>query len=375
MKKVVMTAVIYYCFFMTVYSDSIRSFSNEQDWLKYIESNTPSDYSEMRSLSREEARKQLKTEEDVKKHMEKWGRRGRFFIPLKVIDETGAVVPSINVDVSKSIGGFFKTSYDYVRAKNQHGFLVIEVKGCETVGVRLSSQNSYPTWKQRYYYLNIPSDYYIRKGDTIIGLPIPVGFRNMGPLLNLQKLERIKFQLNKKNGTSNIFSLKTFRIENELKQTSEPYFTILYKKDINGNILQKQYPSITYDFLIDSHGNYTRRIQTRNSPLPYVGFEQVEFVMVSKNPEDGIILYDDKVIPVIPTAPVAPADGYKKGFLMPFSPTQTQYHFFFKFHGRYGKGVISYDRHGNHTIDELFINNEKDPDKKRNLWTKEETCL
>ena len=142
MKKVSLTAAVF-CFLINVYSDSIKSFDNEQDWMAYIAENTPKEYSEMINPTRKEAKERFKTEEDLKKHMEKWGSRGRFFIPLKVINETGTAIPNISVVVTKGIGGFFKTTYKDFCSDHQHGFLVIEADGCETVTVRLFPENFY----------------------------------------------------------------------------------------------------------------------------------------------------------------------------------------------------------------------------------------
>ena len=79
MNKCAAIATIYFCLPTSIYSDSIKSFDNEQAWQTYILRMTPKDYSEMKNLTREEAKEKIKTEEDLKNHMEKWGRRGRFF--------------------------------------------------------------------------------------------------------------------------------------------------------------------------------------------------------------------------------------------------------------------------------------------------------
>ncbi len=371
MKKISLTAAVF-CFLINVYSDSIKSFDNEQDWMAYIAENTPKEYSEMINPTRKEAKERFKTEEDLKKHMEKWGSRGRFFIPLKVINETGTAIPNISVVVTKGIGGFFKTTYKDFCSDHQHGFLVIEADGCETVTVRLFPENCYcPAEKKIIYYLNIPENYSIKKGDTILGLPIPIGFRKSRELLKLQRTSDIEFTINEKTNMSNFFSLHSLKMEDEMKDDSGPYFTVLYKRDANGEILQKQYPSMIYNYILDSNGICMRSLETRDGPsCQFTGFEQAEFVLISKDPEDGVILYDYKTVPVIPTEPVAPLDGYKKGFVMPFSSTAARYRFFFRFGGRYGKGIISYNLHGDHCIEELYINNETDPEKKRNLWTR-----
>ena len=309
--------------------------------------------------------------------MEKWGSRGRFFIPLKVIDETGTAIPNISVHVTKGIGGFFKTTYKDFCSDNQRGFLVIEADGCKTVTVRLSPKgNTYPCVKERSFYLNYPQKCSIRKGDTILVNTIPVGFRKRGELLKLQKISDIEFAINEKTNMSNFFSLRSLKMEDEIKDDSEPYFTVIYKRTPDGEILRKQYPPTSYDYPMDSLGNFIReqKIKT-NTPYQFTGFEQTEFVLVSKNPEDGVILYDDKMVPIIPTEPVAPLNGYKKGFVMPFASSSYRSPFFFRVGGRYGKGIITYNRNGEHCIEELYINNETGPEKKRNLWTKEEPCL
>ena len=378
MNRCVTIATIYFCLLTSIYSDSIKSFDNEQAWQTYILKMTPKEYSEMKNLTREEAKEKFKTEEDLKKHMEKWGRRGRFFIPLKVVDETGAAVSDVTVDVTKLIGGFFKTNYEYLRSEKQRGFLVIETNGCETVTVRLSPEGNayYPRVKERTFYLNYPQRCSIRKGDTILVNTISIGFRKMGELLNLQKIENISFAINEKTNMSNSFSLQSLKMEDEIKNNSDPHFTVIYKRDSNGEILRKQYPPTSYDYPIDSLGNFIRELKIKtNTPYQFTGFEQAEFVLISKNPEDGVIPYDDRMVPIIPTEPVAPLNGYKKGFVMPFTSSSYRCPFFFRVGGRYGKGIIEYNRHGKHCITELYINNKTEPEKKRNLWTKEEPCL
>ena len=176
--------------------------------------------------------------------------------------------------------------------------------------------------------------------------------------------------MDKDTNKNNIFLINSWKEVNKIKKVREPYFTVDYKRDQNGKILLKKHPLISFDYRINSHGNAYRTSKISGN-ASVLSFDQVEFVLVSKNPDDGMIFYDtQEILPIVPIEPIAPLDGYnKKSFIIPYSSGRSEYSFFFKVGGRYGKGVISYDEWRNHNIENLYINNEKDPEKKRNLWT------
>lgn len=370
-RSIIAVAISFAMIAGNAYSDSIKSFDNEKDWMTYIEKNTPKEYSEMKDLSPEECREKLKTREDVEKYAIAWGSRGRFFVPLKVIDENSNTIPNITVRLTKSIGGFWTTKYKDITEYNLNGFIIVEASGCKTITIHiLPGKNYYPRAKERSYYIGGPEDYYIKKGNTVIGFPIPVGFRKKGEILKLQQAGPIKFHLDKDTNKNNIFLINSWKEVNKIKKVREPYFTVDYKRDQNGKILLKKHPLISFDYRINSHGNAYRTSKISGN-ASVLSFDQVEFVLVSKNPDDGMIFYDtQEILPIVPIEPIAPLDGYnKKSFIIPYSSGRSEYSFFFKVGGRYGKGVISYDEWRNHNIENLYINNEKDPEKKRNLWT------
>lgn len=160
-RSIIAVAISFAMIAGNAYSDSIKSFDNEKDWMTYIEKNTPKEYSEMKDLSPEECREKLKTREDVEKYAIAWGSRGRFFVPLKVIDENSNTIPNITVRLTKSIGGFWTTKYKDITEYNLNGFIIVEASGCKTIKIDiLPGKNYYPRAKRRSYYIGGPEDYY-----------------------------------------------------------------------------------------------------------------------------------------------------------------------------------------------------------------------
>ena len=90
-RSIIAVAISFAVIAGNAYSDSIKSFDNEKDWMTYIEKNTPKEYSEMKDLSPEECREKLKTREDVVPYAQKMQKEGARNVLVSMAGE-GAVL-------------------------------------------------------------------------------------------------------------------------------------------------------------------------------------------------------------------------------------------------------------------------------------------
>ena len=336
-------------------ADEVKSFDTPEDQQSYL-SEVIARLPETSIMSEKEARETLKTKEEVSKWVNKMGLRGQFVITGKLVDEQDHLLDDVSVNIQKRASGFWKskqTSSDCFISR----YFVILVDQCDSVDLSFNKTG----YVSPVYYLSYSLKHdgkqtkedetrdIVRRNNLLLAENQKVLLLKQGEFLKLEKFTGV-LKFDNKKERNEIFLLKSWVKSWEDNNIQEPYFKIEYKRDKNGKIL-----TVNKNFGFEGQLIIPK----------YVSFE-----LVSRNPNDGIFLIENPNIPsgrFLSTMGYAISGDYIKTFPLPFKLGGYCVHFYYFVNNKYGK--CSYETNSNRIT--IFQNNENDPAKKRNLWTKQ----
>jgi|GEM_PF-4757448 hypothetical protein len=115
-------------------ADEVKSFTTPEEQQIYLHNIMKIPYKEKDIMSEQEARKTLKTQEEISAWASAMGQRGRFIISGKIVDEKEDLLENVSVNIQKSESGFWqskRTSSDYTLSK----YFVISVNQCDNLNL------------------------------------------------------------------------------------------------------------------------------------------------------------------------------------------------------------------------------------------------
>lgn len=336
-------------------ADEVISFATLEEQQIYLRNVMNIPYDEKNLMGEQEARRTLKTKEEISAWASAMGHRGRFIISGKIADEKGNLLENVSVNIQKSASGFWKskrTSSDYTLSK----YFVISVNQCDNLDLSFNKLGYISSIYYLSYSLKIDGLSWekeearniTQQGNWIIAKEQNVLLFKQGEFLQLKKFSgALKFDSKKE--ANEIFLLKSWTKTWEKPDIKEPYFKIRYMRDDRGKILTR-----------------TKFFDVANKRIIP---ERVSFELISDNPKDGILLIENPNIPggkFLSTMGHAIDGNYVKEIPLPFKLEGYKINFYYFINSKYGKG--SYETSFNQI--NLYQNNEKELEKKRNLWTR-----
>lgn len=323
-----------------LYADEVKSFATEEEQQKYIAELIQKLPKPEKLMSIEDARKKLRTKEEVTAFVEALGRRGRFIIGGKVTDENGNLLEKVNLVIYKSASGAWESKQERQNA-SVNKYFVVFTTGCDRLSLYATKSGYVLPFFYKAYSLSSPEP----EKNLVIAQDALFPLIKRGEILSLQKFDsRLLYDKGKQE--NEIFLLKSWKTAWETGGIEEPYLKIHYKRGEDGKVIMKKVKA--------DHNTYE---------VP----EEVFFELVSKNEKDGLLEFVESAVPegrkisVMGNAPVEP---YAKK--LPLNSPSS--HFYYFVDGKYGKGFISLSYLQTSRL-MLFQNNENASDKKRNLWT------
>lgn len=330
---------------------TFATFEDQQAYLRGIDQNS----SPNTVVSDQEAREKLTTREEIFQWANKMGKRGRFIIAGKLVDEQDHLLDDVEVNIQKRASGFWQTKQttsDHLLSK----FFVIELDQCDTVNLSFYKRGYLSPVYYVSYLLRLDGKStkddkvrnIIQKNNILFADNQRIMLLKQGEFLNLKQYRGV-LAFDKSNERNEIFLLKTWKKSQEHTDINEPYFRVAYRRNSQGKILTTQ-----MNFGVQG---------MRTIP------EHVSFELVSNDPMDGILVVENPDIPAgkfLSTMGYAQEGKYIKSIPLPFKLDGNRINFYYRVDGRYGKG--SYETISNRFA--IFQNNETELSKKRNLWTK-----
>mgnify|MGYP004656852911 CR=1 FL=1 len=336
-----MKKIMEVCIFLLLFANNFlvaseaQSFITQEEQVKYAKAliEKLSQVPKSRTVLKE---KDFKSKEDFISWGKSLGKRGKFVIVGKIIDEHGNLLQDVCVLVTKSISGIWE-SKEIENTYVLSNYFVISSLGCDSVYISLSKDGYIPMVTNYYYGYNSKLFNKAQKNsinitdNLITGDNLVFVMKKKGELPKLQ-IFKGNFLMEENKKINDIFLIKSWKKSTIKESIDEPYLQINSKKDVDN-------------------------------------FNESSLELVNANPEDGFIVidFDENAVTYKNFWNLmgeAPQIGYSIKSFKILKQLGTPTFFYYFINGKYGKGYIYRD---GRLI--LFQNNEKNPEQKRNLWT------
>ena len=268
------------------------------------------------------------------------GRRGKFLIIGKVVDDGDNLLQGVKAFVSKSSIGYWKST-ESNKTYILNNYFVILLTGCDSVYINLYKDDYISMASVYCYGYNSKMFHETQKSNiavnknTVVGNNLKFVMKKQGTLLQLQKF-RGQFEVNKNGQDSDIFLIKSWKKSIRNSKINEPYLQIKSKAteaNLNAIVLELVNAKSTDGFILSE---FDKNAVTYRYFWRLMG--------------------------------EAPKEEYSKKFINIRQELGTLTFFYYYINGKYGKGHIN--RQGRFV---LYQNSENKSDMKRNLWTKEDS--